>query len=183
MSIAALLTAARDRLRQKLVFPGGPSRAAQYVGIQYQGRPPRTCGDWYIGLDESRVESSDTAFLKEMYSIDVIISRKTGIYAPDQTGEIYLDNLSGLDVLERQVISAIHGRQEVRLAANVALGLKPPDTSHGDGFQKPLYYPGRGRTVDRRDPEWTGSPSDSTFLVRTLPFRGGARIQSLEIMK
>ena len=167
-----------------MTVPGGPAQAKNFIGIQPDGRPPRNSGDWYIGIDESRIESSDIAFLKEQFAIDAVISHRADRFPQDHWGEIYLQAINGLDAIERQVIQFLHGNQNVRLAANAYLQIVPPDASNGDGFQKPLYYGGRARTAQRHDEEWTGAAgSESTWLVRTLAFRGGTRIQSFEIMK
>jgi hypothetical protein len=186
MSIAALLQATRDQLQQSMTFPGGPGKAPFYVEIQPQGRPSFDCGEWYVGLDELRVESRDRGYLQEAYTIVAVISARTGRFAPDQRGSAYLQHLYGLEMLERQVITTIHGNQNIRIAANANyLEIAPPSTAGGDIFTEPLWYTGRVRS-EYRGGDWAGDKnpeSDQTFLVRTLPFTGGLRIQALDIMQ
>jgi hypothetical protein len=187
VSIAALLQAARDELQQVMTFPGGPSRAKQYVEIQPNGRPPFDCGEWYVGLDELRVESVDQGFLQETFSIVAVVSARTGKFAPDQRGSIYLQHLYGLDTLERQIVVNLHGNQTVRINANANyLNInyaEPAPGVTGDAFQTPLYYVGRTASMYVNAVDWTGSTkANEAFLVRHIPFTGGIRIQSLDIM-
>lgn len=172
--IEYLLQAARDRLRTVVPL------ADKLCDLQPGGRPPARMGEYYISLDEARIQAGEKTHLREVYTINVWITKRTGKYPRDKWSEIYLQNATGLGALERKIIAAIHGRQEVRVAANTLGGL--PTAGTGDIFQQPLWYTGRGATAPA-NAEWTGGdPENDAFLVRTLPFTGGLRVQALDIM-
>jgi hypothetical protein len=181
MSMAALLLAMRDHLRNSLggIIPGGSERAAQYIEISPDGRPPAMLGDWFIGIDEGSVQSADKSFLKEAYATVAVITHKAQT-PRDRRGTVYTATGSGLDAVERAVIVAIHDNQTLRLLANTLLGA--PSESTGDGFIKPLWYAGRGPTQPQNG-EWIGAePAGGAFLTRRLRFEGATRIQALDIM-
>jgi hypothetical protein len=172
--IELLLQATRDRIRCQLKLADGQ------CDIQPDGHPPARMGEFYISLDEGGIQSADKGFLKEVFSIDVFITKRTGVYPKDQYRRIYLDNATGLASLERKIIAAVHGSQELRVAANTLGDL--PSTENGDAFQFPLYYMGRSKTRSAGG-EWSGSAKENDcFLVRALRFTGGNRIQALDIM-
>lgn len=182
MSMGFLLQAQRDHLRQALLslIPGGdPTRAANYVGIQPDGRPPPTMGDWYAAIDEASVESSHRSYLGEVFHTEVTITRRASQHARDRYEDIYLNTINGLDVIERAIIQACHCNQDLRQRANALAG--SPDPAAGDIFQIPLFYGGRGRTRTETG-EWIGAePDRGAFLIRVLPFAGGNRVQALDI--
>jgi hypothetical protein len=68
-------------------------------------------GDWFVGLDEVRIESKDTTFLKEVYYTVAVITHKAAQVPKDRKGSLYSATGSGLDAVERAVITAIHGSQ------------------------------------------------------------------------
>lgn len=174
MSIAAMLIAARDALRAVDGFSN------ERCDIQPGGRPPARMGEFYIALDEGSIQSTEKSSLREVFTIVVWISKRTGKYPRDQYGKIYTANAIGMDAIERKVIRAIHGQQAVRVAANTLLGA--PHANAGDIFQQPLWYTGRGPT-QFRGADWSGGSDESdTFLVRQLTFAGAVRVQALDIM-
>lgn len=174
MSIAYLLQAARDRLRT--VVPLSNDRC----NLQPGGRPPARMGEFYVSLDEGRVQGSDRTHLKEIYTINIWITKRTGKYPPDKYAEVYLANAVGLDAIERKIIAALHGVQAVRVAANTLGSL--PGAGTGDIFQQPLWYTGRGATAPA-GAEWNGGEGENnTFLVRLLQFTGGLRVQALDVI-
>lgn len=174
MSIAYLLQAARDKLRT--VAP----LSAKLCDLQPLGRPPNSMGEYYVSLDEGRIQAGEKTHLREVFTINVWITKRTGQHPKDRWSEIYLKNTTGLDALERKVIVALHGNQAVRVAANTLAST--PGVNTGDIFQHPLWYTGRGATAPA-GAEWNGGEAESdTFLVRLLQFTGGLRVQALDIM-
>jgi hypothetical protein len=166
--MAALLKAARDKLREDMPIPPGQSPKL-FVGIQPGWALPKPRGQWFVALDEANVTSTEKVSLKEEYAIEVKIVKEVGRYAPDQTGQMYLDHSPGLDELERQVIRSLHNNHTLRQMANENAGA--PSAGDGDIFQSPLWYRGRGRT----------SFGDLS-LERTLSFSGARRVQAVDVM-
>lgn len=172
--IDALLVAARDRLRAEM------SLDANFCAIQPDGHPAANCGEFYIALDEGGVSSDAKHFLRELYTIEVTISRRTGRHARDRWDEIYRSESRSLTALERPIIRAIHSNNALRIAANVLAGV--PSAGEGDYFQLPLFYTGRTKTRPV-DGSWCfAEPDAASFLVRTLSFTGGLRVQDLDVM-
>lgn len=168
MSIAALLIAARDKLRAELAIPANQP-AQLYVGIQPADAMPAYRGEWYVALDEASITSDDKINLREQYGIAVKISKRVSRYAADRYDQIYTDTSPGLDQLERRVIRSLHNSHKLRQMACAVAGV--PATEGGDIFQTPLWYRGRGRTT----------PADEA-LERTLNFTGGLRVQAVDVI-
>jgi hypothetical protein len=184
MSISFLLLATRDVLRTQLAAAQtNISDINDYVGIQPQGIPPAACGRWYVSLDEGGVQSDNTNFLRERYTVRVWITWRTGDLPKDRRGkayQIYATNQEGMDSLERQVIGILHANETVRLTADTYVGAPG---AGGDIYTQPLFYqPGRS-TTDYRGNDWIlgGKDSDSC-MVRQLTFEGADRIQALDVM-
>lgn len=168
MSMAALLQATRDKLRQDLPVPDGQP-PKMYVGIMPGGGLPPKRGQWFVALDEVRVGSSELISLKEEYQIEVRVWKEATRFAADNQEAVYLEAGYGLDALERRVIISVHNSHELRKMAcefAQAAGL-----GTGDIFQKPLWYRGRGRT----------ELSDVSY-ERKLIFSGATRIQAPDVM-
>lgn len=199
MSIEALMQAAVARLIDQV-----EEFTADNCGIQPQGHPPPRAGDFYVSVDEGTIVVKDPqnrSFLAEYYNIAVWVSLRAGLYPMDSTSAMYLASLNRLTDLERKVITNLHGKEEVRRAANVLLGISEAaqdgdasapggDGSFGDALQWPIWYVGRGATVVH-DSQWAGGGSHpeggdepgGAWQVRQLGFYGGWRIQNLSIMK
>lgn len=178
MSIEYLLVAARDRLRLTVSLPG-TARPEAYIGLQPEGRPPATMGDFYVALDEAGVQSTEKVSLRELFAVQVYITKRTGRHAADKFDSLYLELTKGLRDLERQVLTALHNNQTVRAMANALAGV--PQESQGDAYLQPLFYTGRSRS-QFHGAEWIGTTGDNhAFIVRILNFSGGLRVQALDI--
>lgn len=141
MSLDALLQAATDKIRTAVgtVYnatggtnvPGtgdGAPLTLQQCDIQFEGRPPGSMGQWYISLYEGGVESSERALLKEICAFDVFLTCRTGVLPRDRwaakgMGFLGTWDRTALTTMERLVILALHGQQDVRIAANKYLGI------------------------------------------------------------
>ncbi|MGE3410126.1 MAG: hypothetical protein AB7I37_25305 [Pirellulales bacterium] len=193
MSIEALLEAAETRLIEQLGFAEGE------VSIAPDGKPPAKMGERFVSLDENSIQSTERASLKENYAITVYITIRTGKLPADNRKKAYLSHLKALTGIERAVIKALHGRQEVRLAACNLLGISNEamqaedqedrdnapggDASRGHPFTIPLYYTGRQRTNTRADWILGSEASPAPCMVRELQFAGGLRLQSLDTIQ
>lgn len=185
MSIEYLLLAARNELRTQMASSApGSANINSYIGIQPEGHPPANCGEFYIALDEESVQSTEKTSLREVYSISVYITKRTGKYSADHWDAIYTDATNGLRALERKVIQYIHGSHTIRIAANTLGGF--PASGTGDIFQQPLWYLGRPKTRFVGGPaagEWDGSGSDGgAYAIRMLRFSGAVRVQARDVM-
>lgn len=171
--IEALLEATRDRLREVLQLQ------PHDCDIMPGGAPPAMAGDLYYAVDEVSVQSGDRASLKETYSVGVWITLRAGVLPDDRMNNAYLSQSRFLTGAERRVLAAIHGKHELRAAANAIL---TRDKLIGSGeFQWPLYYTGRGRT-ERKTGWILGDDEENPVpcMVRMLPFTGGLRLQNIE---
>lgn len=181
MSIEFWMEAVRDHLRSTLAFPGGADKAVHYVDIQPNGQPPAAIGDYYIAVDEASIESADKTHLKEIFQLEVTITKTIGQFRKDQLSSAYFHHSRGLGPIESSVKVAIHNNQDLRALANFKGGL--PSTVNGDQFIQPLWYLGRGRTRFEAG-DWAGlEPDKKAFMVRVLRFGGGIRTQALDVMR
>lgn len=182
------LVAVRNALRTALLasMPGADAaKAFEYVRVAPGGQPPDKCGDWFVGVDELSVTSTEKESLRQAFEVGVWITKRTGVFSTGRKDEAYLETTRGLRDLERGVLRAIHNRHAVRLAANTLAGA-PAASPVGDVFQGALWYTGRGPTMWRGG-DWcasesTSENSDDTFAVRLLRFAGGSRVEALDVI-
>jgi hypothetical protein len=167
--------------------------ASKEIDLQPEGHPPATMGARYISVDGDSIQSVEKSCLKETYQVSVFVTVRAGVVPADRRSSLYRGHLQYLATLERSVIAALHGRQSVRVLACNKLGISTEalelddmaagyDGAYGDAFQQPLWYTGRGKTAFM-GADWIGSPAQEAdvFLMRTLVFQGGLRVQSLDI--
>lgn len=177
-SIDCWLLACMETLQAAL---GGVDR--NRVDIVPEGTPKPGVGEWFVGLDEAGIRGTGGVnnFLREEFDIDATITRRVGRHAADKRWSIYQGQSIALTPIERAVIKAIHGQHTVRVLANTLGNL--PSLEQGDAFDGALYYQGRPRTA-YKDGTWAGAePDAAAFLVRTLRFSGGWRVQDLDVMQ
>lgn len=176
MSMEALLIATVRHLREELRY------TTQQCDIQPDGRPPATMGEFYVAIDEAGVQSNEKTHLRETFSITVTITRRTAPTPRDRRGSLYADRSRALAAIERPVIVAVHNNQTLRALANAELGA--PQENLGDQILQPLWYAGRSRTR-YESAEWCGAGGNDNdaFMVRTLNFQGGLRVQAMDIAK
>ena len=180
MSINALIQSVRDVLRTDLAadFPN-LSDITKYVGIQPQGNPPASSGEFYVAIDEGGTSSDSRNFLRESYRLKIYVSKRTGKYAKDQMERAYRDNAEGLETLERFIIGHLHANETVRGTAN---SYASAPGAGGDVFQRPLYYQGRSNTTYREGGWGHAEKGKDSWLVRILDFSGADRIQATDVM-
>lgn len=182
--IEFLLMATRDRLRDNLTFPGGSTHKKDFVRITPMGHPPMNMGDWFVGIDEIEVNSTDKDKLRQVFSVGVWLTKKIGRFAPDRLDEAYTETTNGMLTVERAIIKNVHNNGLLRIAANT-LAFAPggvPAVGVGDSFICPLWYTGRGPT-EFKTGEWAGAAEDKLqFAVRMLRFSGGNRIEDLDVL-
>ena len=178
MSVGQLLQTVRDHLRTQLTLD------FKSCGVQLNGVPPSTAGEFYVAIDEDGTESvgGDDPVLNERYRIVISIMRRAGKYPKDRQGDLLLretEALKSLEELERLVIKNIHAAWNLMATYNTNLGA--PDATLGDTAILPLFCRGRGRTYT-----WT-SPTEEpdmlyAWLRKDVRFSGMNRKQRLESM-
>lgn len=151
-------------------------------GVEQDGRPPPRAPQVYISLNEpaTRTKGSRDGYpqnlLERKFAFVVFISCRTGVYHPDQIEEIYNRATGGMDLLESQVIAALHDNQTLRQASVSNLD------ANEEPFLYPPYYQGRPGT-EVHDAGWsheenTGDDGEVVgWLVRRLSFDGFDRIE------
>lgn len=150
-------------------------------GIQPQGHPPPIAPQLYISIDEAGVTNpSDPKqdHLKEVHSLSIFISRRTGGVSEDRLRTVYEKLKTGLSIVERQVIAAIHANHELRVLAGELLQAEHHDETVQE-FSTPLWYTGQKQTSGRSF-EWSNEPPGKNpigWIVRELGFQGCLRMQ------
>lgn len=151
-------------------------------GIEQDGHPPPVAPQVYVSVTDAvvRVKGSRDGYpqnlLERKFGNTVFVSMRTGVYAPDQIEMIYQRAVGSLDILEAQVLAALHDQQAVRAlaVANLDAGEEP--------FLFPPYYQGRPGT-EVHDAGWSHEENTGDegtvvgWLVRRLPFEGFDRIE------
>lgn len=184
MSMALLLEGVRDYLRSQNELPNGDQWGRQQVGIQFKSMPPATAGQFFLSLDDGGVDapSNPSYYLKEIYTITIGVWRRMGTTPANRRGQqlladdIYRDQITTLEDLERIAIKQLHEKPVVTQSVNDQFGL--PSEALGDRFQGRLYYTGRSTNETTGLPD---SPSE-VFIGRKLRFRGMLRVQRIENM-
>lgn len=178
MSMGMILLTVRDHLRDALSLP------AAACEIQPGATPTPAAGEILVAIDEYRVESRSAAHLAEHYEIEVGIWRRVGQFPADRRGELllpeaaYTHALQSLDVLERKVVTALHGNYEaVTQQMNTFYGLGAGE--QGDIVQGAPLYRGRGRA--EHWPPITQAHPKPNWLGRRLRFAGLRRVQGLDV--
>lgn len=175
MSMAMALEGTRNFLRLECNWD------ATKCGIQPDGTPEPTAGEFYVALDEGSVsgEGSRNYYLGEHFDIDIWCMRRVGRFPKDFRGQMlqrddtYLASIETLEKIERKIIVALH--QNFTLVNFINQHFALPDQVKGDKFILPLVYQGRSGSADRAVPELEGV----VFYGRALRFRGLRRNQHL----
>jgi len=170
MSVAALLLATRQTLRQALALED------TQCNVQPNGQPDNVAGDLYISIHEgdTSVLTDDSYHLTENISLRVTVTLRTGEYTGEGFGDLMIANERGLDAWCRQVVAALHLNWPNINAANDEIG------EDANGFALPLAYEGAG-SMQTQSGEWAGgTPDDSDyFMTRELRFGGARRVQNV----
>jgi hypothetical protein len=132
---------------------------ANECGVQFDCIPPFDAGNFYVGLDDSGVETGpdETDSLKEILTIRIGIWRRPEHLLKDRLGEMklpfdkYLLGAVTLNELERKVV--VHRRAGVLLhgfhnnwsfVSSLNTRYNLPDDTYGAKFLQPLRYRGKG---------------------------------------
>jgi hypothetical protein len=152
-------------------------------GIQPEGVPPPTAGEFYVALDEGNVSGTDSRnyYLGEFFDLDIYCLRRVGRFPKDYKGQMlqrddtYLASIETLEKIERKIVVALHQSFTCMNFINSHFAL--PDQVKGDKFILPLVYAGRSGSTEKTVPELEGV----VFYGRALRFRGLRRNQRKEL--
>lgn len=175
-----VLSQLRSGPKAVAAVPGGLTY--KNSGIEQEGKPPPRAPSIYIAVTDAAMKVRQGAagkpqnLLERYFGFTVFLSMRTGQKAPDRIEEMYNRAVGSLDVIESQIIAALHDQQAVRAAcvANLDADEEP--------FLYPPFYMGRPGT-EVHDAGWSHEVAAGNegevcgWLVRRLPFEGLDRIE------
>ena len=155
MSLACLLEAVRDELRDNLGIPD------ILCGIQSTGQPPPGIGTrlTYLAIHPiSWTPYSSREFihaLGESYSIGVTLSKRIA-YAPQDRNaqEIFLKSLVGFEAVARQVMINIHQNYDIMARANGFIESRSLTNLDKEGFIETLRWQRTDAVPSSHDASW-----------------------------
>lgn len=173
MSMPALLTAVRDRIRSVLSY------AAFECDVQPDGAPDPASGQVYVSVHAGSVRNDDMESLDEYFEVLVTITLKIGYLPVDAYGpQVILKTTTGLYARAEAVRRVVHMDYTAMTAANTTLG------GSVNGFIEPLSYRGM-RRPEVKGPAWFSAEDEDNppaGLSLELRFDGARRKQTLESM-
>lgn len=176
MSDIALLNAVERRLRAALGDAEG-----KHVGVQPDGAPPSTFGQWYAGIDETGYSNIDPnpLSLDEQYGVVVMLTVRMD-YAPKDRRASRMLAKNEMRDRSRRIVLALHADYDVLGYANAEITAA---NANANGFIEPLCFK-LAAAVTESGPEWHGgTPSadgQATVYVRRITFGGARRVQKIE---
>jgi hypothetical protein len=177
MSLAAVLQAVQDRLRQPDV--GFTDNECQ---CQEDGQPNPNFGKRFVAIHPLAWKPGDIPdgmeILDEVYDIGVTITLRAPIAPEDvKMKELFLKNLKGFEPLLRKIIIALHKRPELIQQANALL----PDFDTRPIIEY-LRWQGNDPAPVPRTGDWIFSTAQSESIAAwtmTAYFGGARRIQAV----
>lgn len=174
MSMSALLTAVRDRLRATIPLP------PEVCDIQEDAQPIAQIGQLYVavhplGIDPTEAPDAMMA-LDEFFGVGVTITRRIRSVPDDRLArQVYLDTITnqstGMERLAYLIRVRIHKRQEVIDAANQLI-------TGSQQFMEVLRWSGMDPWPKKVDGTWFfAKPEAASGLTQTVMFSGGRRAQ------
>lgn len=180
MSLSFLLQATRDHLRSEL----SPVWKQGEIECQPDGRPMPSFGKQYISIHPTSWTPGDIRpelmmGLDEYFSLSVTLTLRAAQKPRDRMmGDLYLDELRGMERISRQIILALHQNFDIITAANTL-------ASHaGDSplLIEHLRWAGTDASPRSENSEWFFvEPSDDypvACLVMESRFRDARRVQA-----
>lgn len=182
MSSRALLKGVESRLREELSDPQG-----KIVGVQPDGRPPPSAGQWFYAVHPGGITGDDPNSLSHdrLYAVTVTITARMG-YAPrDRRGERMTLDQELLDRAE-QVADWLHQDDGHRILANQLISgtaewadlQTPPTLATDSGFVEPLRLLSIS-PVQQVPSEWFGAQDGSDVYVAVVNLGNARRIRPL----
>ena len=179
------MLAVRDTLQEAL----GVDRTVCDVSYA-DGMPPASSGQEFIAVCEGEWRGLDQADygLRELYGVEVIVTRRLGSYPLDRIGSDVLTTASkGMNARLAQVRAALHMNYGLLLVANKTINdaAEQPE----NGFIEALRFRGVGRSQIKGQ-SWLHAESDpddeegreECALVRSASFGGAERDQLIPTM-
>lgn len=158
-------------------------------GVEDEGMPPPTAGNWYITLDDGGVTQKarpEDYYIHEELTITVAIWRRQSHIPQDKLGNQFLatdkyqPQIKTLDKLEREVVTRLHQNYGLHVAINEAIENGANDI--GDKYANVFIYRGRSRNEKLTLPTEIANKSTHSFIGRRLRFSGLERFQPIPTM-
>lgn len=117
MSLAAIALATRDTLQTTF------GTDAESCEVGFDGKPKPSCGELYLAVHSPSWQGISGDYdLHEEAQLAVTLTMRIGFAPKDRYGiAVWLEATDGMDRRCRQVITALHHNQAVRIAANAYL--------------------------------------------------------------
>lgn len=156
--------------------------------IQLDGQPNPACGESFYAIHpgEWRGDSAD-ADLEELFGVSVTVTRRLGQAPLDRWGtDVWAKIVSGMDVICRKIVTAIHKNYAVLNAANAILEGESPLQG---GFVEPLQFL-NASALQQKGPDWFNAENlenshryANAGFAQTLSFGRARRVQDITMMQ
>lgn len=188
MSLAAVLVAVRDELRDVLAMPDA------VIGIEEDGQPPPGMGaSTYIAVHPIswRPTNSQEVImgLDESYAIGVTITKRVAHVPQDRrVEEVFLKSLIGFEQLSRRIMVAIHQSGSVMERANQYIIANKLTNDQTDPILEWLRWRSTQEVPTSRDGSWMWETNPDridnlAFETVTIVFSDARRIQQSSLME
>lgn len=175
---AAILTAARDRLRLG-IDDGGAGYSDRECDVELDEMVPAIAGKRYVavmpgGFTPGDLHNRSGGVFDLIYSISVLVVCRIN-YAPrDKTRDVFLGNLANLSGECDRIIEALDFNYETNDIAN---GLIKTAGGADVSFIKPLVFSGLSAKPVKADADlFGGSDNSKAGMMRTIFFTGARLI-------
>jgi hypothetical protein len=151
--------------------------AAFRVGIEPDGRPPPSAGQWYAAVFPKSETNRDhnPVKLDLAHGIGVTVTQKLAVAPRDRQGRQMTIAGSGLIPVAGRIRDRLHGSWSVVNRANALL------TAEDYGFAETLVFGGAVYSIKGPDWVWAGEDEDPSVFVAELSFVGARRVVPLGV--
>lgn len=162
MSEAAMLTAAKKWIEDKV---GGETGRVE-IKLPHLPIPSPSSPDLVlvVTFGPTAQEANEDHYTNEVYTLRVLVHRKTGQFTTDTREQVILKAIDGLAEVSRRTIDALHGNVGFREHANTYL-------QGGYEFTSNLVAQTKAEPYPRENPYARNSELD-TWIVQPLTFVG-----------
>jgi hypothetical protein len=161
--IRIIAFAIRDRIRSALELNDNQCDITE-GGLPYSISP-----HLFVGLSNPGFSPGQDVELgvSEVYNVGIVVSIRCADIPRDRRRDIYLDPVSGVQTVTREVIRAIHNSWELIAAIN------SQTAQNGLTLVTPFVYTGASEPESRDGTHWVGSSAvDRAGAAQSLSFGG-----------
>lgn len=165
------------------VLAGGLGYSSHQCGRCFDGRPPATKGDVFVGVHGTgERRSAMRSCLDEVLGVRVTLSMKAGRRAR-QTWHLFRDEIEQRLALIAALVHRDSLDHRVIRAANTLAGYEAMDgvmvtTTRHAGFVRGLMFEGFGPVEVKRAEWWESEEKGDAGLAQTATFTGARRIRA-----